>query len=316
METILLTAIGSAAALAAYKGYKSLGLRVVGCDVYPKAWNVNSGDMDEFFQVPYATDTERYIAALLDNAPRYGYTAIAPLTDLEVDALAPMHARFLSAGIKLHCLDRSAAASCRDKLGMSRFLKEHGVCDTIDTYPASSVPSEAMRFPMMLKPLRGRSSSGQMIVNSQKELELAVSMRSDYIAQPFMTGNIYTVDVARDSFGNVAALPREELLRTARGLGTTVRIAPDHPLIGIAANIARLVNIVGVVNIEFIENEGRYYFLEINPRFSGGVGFSCMAGYDFIKASVECYSGESISPCAVNNEMILSQRYEQYITRG
>lgn len=48
MKTALLTAVGSASAGMVIERLHALGLRVVGCDIYPRAWNVASGEVDVF----------------------------------------------------------------------------------------------------------------------------------------------------------------------------------------------------------------------------------------------------------------------------
>lgn len=67
METILLTAVGSASAASLTERYRELGYRVVGCDIYPREWNATSCEVDDFFQAPLATDAAAYLAAL-ENA--------------------------------------------------------------------------------------------------------------------------------------------------------------------------------------------------------------------------------------------------------
>ena len=72
--------------------------------------------------------------------------------------------------------------------------------------------------------------------------------------------------------------------------------------------------LVGVVNMEFIQNGDRFFFLEINPRFSGGVGFSVLAGYDFPLAMLRCHAGEPLLPPPDFQPMTLAQRYEMRVT--
>ena len=51
--------------------------------------------------------------------------------------------------------------------------------------------------------------------------------------------------------------------------------------------IAGLLGVRGCVNMEFIEDrDGVYHMLECNPRFSGGVEFSCLAGYDCVTKTI------------------------------
>ena len=119
---------------------------------------------------------------------------------------------------------------------------------------------------------------------------------------------------ARDARGSVVTLTRRELLRTANGLGTAVEIQPDHPLDAVCGRILAYANTVGTVNMEFIHHEGEYYFLEVNPRFSGGVGFSTLAGYDFTLAMLRCHAGEALLPPPVFRRMTIAQRYEMHVT--
>ena len=166
----------------------------------------------------------------------------------------------------------------------------------------------------MLKPLRGRSSQGQVIAEDCEAVKAAISTRNDYIAQPYLSGDIYTADVARDSYGNCQALVRHELLRTANGLGTTVQILPEHPLNEITSRIAAFADMIGVVNMEFIENGGEYHFLEVNPRFSGGVGFSIASGVDFAALNLLCHEGAAIGERQAVSECIMTRKIQPIIT--
>lgn len=46
--------------------------------------------------------------------------------------------------------------------------------------------------------------------------------------------------------------------------------------------------------IELAKKEN--YLIDINPRFSAGIAFSCKTGYDFINAHLACFSGSPIPP--------------------
>ena len=313
MKTVLLTAVGSASAHAAHASLAAAGYRVIGCDIYPKSWNVNSGEMTAFFQVPLATDTEAYVEALQDIVCRENVGSIVPLTDVEVDALCTRKAVFSALGATVCCPDAPVAALCRDKLRMAQALERAGLCTVIPTWTADDLPTE-LPYPLMLKPVRGRSSQAQTVAHDAQELAQALRLRDDYIVQPYLLGTVYTVDAARDALGNVVTLTRAERLRTGNGLGTAVEICPDHPLNAVCAGILRFANVVGVVNLEFIRHGDAYYFLELNPRFSGGVGFSVLAGYDFPLAMLRCHTGKPLSPAPAFRRMTLAQRYEMRVT--
>lgn len=314
MKTTLITAVGSASAATVLESLRALGHRVIGCDIYPQAWNVVSTEVDAFFQAVLATDEEAYVNQLMDAVEREKVDFLIPLTDLEVDVLCRCKANFASLGCTVCTPDEPAAQLCRDKQRMAEQLAKSAVCRTIPTRSPYGWEPQDSDFPMMLKPRSGRSSQGQAVVKTREAFDSALKSRSDYIAQPFIEGSVFTVDVARDLYGSTQCLVRQELLRTVNGLGTTVRILPGHPLEAICAAIAAQAGIIGVVNMEFIGHGDDYYFLEVNPRFSGGLGFSMAAGVDFSKLEILCHEGELIGRRADVREMVISRRVEMVIT--
>ena len=282
MSRILLTAIGSMAAAPVARRYQALGHAVFGCDIYPRAWTPLAGEID-FFQARLATEGEPYVEQLREAVRRDMLDFLIPLTDPEVDALAPRKAEFRALGCTVCVPEERVAALCRRKDTMNRFLAEKQVCRLIPTESAVSGQPCPFPFPAMVKPRSGRSSLGQ-----------AVAGREDCIVQPFLEGDVFCVDVARDSAGQVRAAARQELLRNKSGLGMTVEVLPDHPLEAVCAAIAEAVGLVGVVNMEFIRHGDDFFFLEVNPRFSGGVGFSMAAGMDFAEMMLCCHSCGSV----------------------
>ncbi len=116
--------------------------------------------------------------------------------------------------------------------------------------------------------------------------------------------------------GRSAAVCRKELLRTPNGAGTSVLVFSNPTLEAICKEAASALGIQGCVNFEFIEGEdGTFSMLECNPRFSGGVEFSCMAGYDCVLNHVKCFLGEDILPSVPVKEMYIARKYEEYVTK-
>ena len=219
---------------------------------------------------------------------------LIPLTDPEVDALAPRKAEFRALGCTVCVPEERVAALCRRKDKMNRFLAEKQVCRLIPTEIAVPGRPCPFPFPAMVKPRSGRSSLGQAVAADEKSYQTALAGREDCIVQPFLEGDIFCADVARDAFGHTRAAARQELLRNKSGLGMTVEVLPGHPLEAVCAAIAEAVGLVGVVNMEFIRHGDDFFFLEVNPRFSGGVGFSMAAGMDFAEMMLCCHSCGSV----------------------
>ena len=100
------------------------------------------------------------------------------------------------------------------------------------------------------------------------------------------------------------------------GRGRQIYVFEDQELEMQCAKIADLLNVKGCVNFEFIEtNAKEKYFLECNPRFSGGVEFSCLTGYDCIANHIRCFSGEKIEKRDAIRNQYIARKYEEYVTK-
>jgi len=93
-----------------------------------------------------------------------------------------------------------------------------------------------------------------------------------------------------------------------------VKIFSDWELESTCRDLAEKLQIIGCVCFEFIRDaEGGYHILECNPRLSGGVAFSCLAGYDFIKAHIQCFCDDDIEVKDDIPEMYIARKYQEYI---
>ena len=103
---------------------------------------------------------------------------------------------------------------------------------------------------------------------------------------------------------------------TFNGAGTSVYVFRDPLLESQCAALAEALDIRGCVNFEFIEKtETERYLLECNPRFSGGVAFSRMAGYDMVKNHLRCFAGGEIEPAGEIKNQYLVKRYTEFCTK-
>lgn len=326
-KTVIITAIGSFSAQAAIASCHEAGLRVVGCDIYPKLWVANALDVDAFYQAPYATEREAYRNFIKELCKSEQAEVLVPLTDVEIDVIQEWRTKFpedfAQLGASVWISDVSAIALCRNKEKMEAFLREQGLCRTIPGVRLSEVKTAPCSYPLVAKPFDGRSSQGLKILESEEELQFLLhtctkEQKEQYLLQPKIEGIVVTVDVVRNpQTEQVVCLPRRELLRTLNGAGTSVCVFRNEHLEAQCKEIARAVGIRGCVNMEFIEaDQDTYYFLECNPRFAGGVAFSGAAGYNMAAAHIRCFTGEELEPMTVTGESYIARRYEEYRMKG
>lgn len=290
-------------ALCVIKMLKKQGHRVIGCDIYPKEWHIESSLCDVFEQAPLAQNDKEYVQFIISFAKKNKADLIFPLTDLEIDILNRQRFQLEKENLLLCCSSSETLNIVRDKYLLYNFFVNSDIVLSIPTFIHSDNLLE-LKFPCIAKPKDGRSSEGLMIIEKQSELSNIIGVER-YIFQQKIEGTVCTVDYVRDPYGTDMSVLREELLRTKNGAGTTVRMFNDPLLKTLVSYIGTKLNIKGVVNMEFIRNTRGYYLIDINPRFSAGIAFSCKVGYDFISAHLNCFINKSIPSKIHYDESIL-----------
>ena len=313
---ILVTSIGSVAGDIIIKKLKSFNFYVVGCDIYPKEWNANTQLLDCFYRVPHSK-CEDYITSILNICISEGVKFIIPLTDLEIDVYESNRNVFEDIDVMVCISERRTIELARNKKKMSDYISS--TLQEIKAIPTYNLREFDMKcpFPLICKPVNGRSSQGKTIISDITDLEYVKRKyeSSDVIIQPYIEGRVIVADIVRSPKRNsrTVVISRRELLRTQHGCGITVEIFYDEVLEKICKVLAESIGVLGCVNFEFIEDYKRdIYFMECNPRFSAGTVFSCMAGYDLVNNHLKVFQGEEIEDFRLKNEYIYARKYSEY----
>lgn len=310
MKNFLVTAIGSLSANAVLNVLKSRfePCKIIGCDIYPGKWIANTSFVDVFYQVPNA-GKKNYIETLLAICKKENIGYLIPLTDPEVDTLSENLTLFESFKTKVCISETSTIKICRNKLKYPEYFTNTKYFKTIPGYSESDLNKSDIKYPLIAKPLNGRSSEGLFLVENQDLLNSVRKHKHNYVFQPFIKGKIITVDVIRDTKNNIVSIPRIEHIRTKNGAGLTVKIFKDKKLQEIINTLAEELNITGCINIEFILADRVYYLLDINPRFSAGIAFSLKAGYNFVENHIKCFEDKEIDNICEYTEILATREY-------
>ena len=227
----IVTAIGSFSSNCVIRCLKAQGHYVVGCDIYEYSWLYESHICDVFFQAPLALKENQYIDFLLTIAEKERIDFIIPLTDVEIDVINKYRKVFLDNNIGLFIQTEECLSVVRNKYNLFSQFNEDDNINVPKTILANNLQVEnGIIFPLVAKPINGRSSEGLYYISSEQDLKPILNSHKEYILQEKIAGPIYTVDYIRDIHGNDYSIPREELLRTKNGAGTTVRIVHDDIL--------------------------------------------------------------------------------------
>lgn len=319
MKTALITSTGSVATDITTKSLKRMGFRIIGCNIYPKEWVVESCEMDAFYQAPPVADIDKYLTFVKELCIKERVNYVLPMIDYEIDLLNVNRDWFLEHGIVLCMSPKGAIDIIRNKKKLADFVQaECPRTQSIPTLVLRDIKKLEWKFPVVCKPYNGRSSQGLKYIYNQEEWdEFVITADKDlYIVEPYIDGPLVMVEVVRQiNPHKVIAMTRRELISTPHGCSTTVYLYQDKALEEASKILADKLNVLGDVNFEYIlDKNGIYHLVECNPRFSAGCEFSCMGGYDYIENHMKCFMGKEIEDAHFKHSMIIARKYEEYIT--
>lgn len=308
---VLVTAIGSMSAECVIGTLGRLGIDVVATDIYPRDYHPVAKKCCAFYQVPRVyPNVKIYCETLKELAIKESCGAIIPLTDPEVDVLSESREMFETYGIKIWLAADNVIKKARNKGLWCQLLQGCKYLKTIPSYKSYAELKINYSGEFVAKKVKGRSSEGILFSNTSAFHDRA-DLGTDYLFQPKITGDILTVDFAKHpKSGQLVLVPRVELMRTKNGAGTVVKITEPEVCKAAVFELADGLGLTGVMNCEFIRGTDGLYLMDINPRFSAGVSFSQSAGYNFVKADVDCFcSGFLDEPVPIAEGKIFVKRF-------
>ena len=289
---ILVTGAGGAAAIAFF-------------NAIPRGeYNFFMGDMDPFaaglYLVPRAQrvillrgDDYDFVEGLLEICVAKQIGLLVPTVDCELLPIAASLERFAAIGVRVLsetaetlqiCLDKNALM---EKCGDAAFVPRSAVLDR-------HFDAADWDFPLFLKPRSGSGSRGIVKVDAPRELS-AQPRNSSLLAQEYLPGAEYSVDVLANGRGGIlAAVPRERL-KVDSGIAVASRVARNERLELYAKAIARKLNLKYVANVQFKLNAaGEPKLLEVNPRFPGTMPLTVKCGVNMPWLALQSALGKDI----------------------
>lgn len=267
MKTALITSTGAVAADIALKSLKRMGIRTIGCNIYPREWIVESTEVDVFYQSPPIADQQRYLCFLKELCQKEKIDYVLPMIDYEIDLLNLNRGWFEESGIILCISPKDSLDIIRNKKKLADFVaRECPRTQSIPTMLLRDIQKLEWEFPVVCKPYNGRSSQGLKFIYNLEEWNdfKADADKDTYIVEPFIDGPLVMVEVIRQAEPHkVVAMTRRELISTPHGCSTTVFLYQDIELEEASRILADKLNVLGDVNFEYIlDRNGVYHLVE------------------------------------------------------
>lgn len=271
---VLITSLGSNTSIGVIKALKKdKRLRIIGVDTNPSYLCAGYIFVDDFIQVPFASD-RLYIPKIIGICNEFNIDVIIPIHDIELDVISENLKVFSSTKCAVNSYE--IIQKCNDKLVINNLLKNNIKIPEL-IYNNTSTSSS-----IIIKPRKGVSSIGIKVFNNKRKKEVKFDASNEF-AQEYIEGKEYTVDCfsSYDVKSTIFKYSVRERVETKSGMSTKGKIV-DIPILGKYCELIHsTLNYRGVSNIQFIECNNEYYFIEINPRFAGGGILTYLSGLNF-----------------------------------
>ena len=226
-----------------------------------------------------------YIKQLLDIVRAKKVSLLIPTVDLDLKLLAKNKSRFARLGCNVLVSAPEIIDICQDKRKTYRFLNKSGFDTPVTMTVKTALAKKKLKWPCFLKPWDGYASRGNAIVNSRKELLFYSKRIPNCIVQEYVEGTEHTCDVYVDFGMNVRCVVPRKRIEVRAGEVSKGQIIKDAHIISEAVKLVQALGAgPGVVTIQlFLTPDDKVKFIEVNPRFGGGVPLSIKAGANFPK---------------------------------
>jgi carbamoyl-phosphate synthase large subunit len=147
-------------------------------------------------------------------------------------------------------------------------------------------------------------------------MELASALRydQDMIVQQFISGIEYTVDVLADFAGQVLAVVPRERLEVRSGEVSKGKTVDRPDIMEQAVAIVEKLGAIGPLTLQCMDTGSEIYWIEMNPRFGGGVPLAIQAGVDYPYILYQLVQGQKVQPCIGQyKKNLVMLRYDQAV---
>jgi carbamoyl-phosphate synthase large subunit len=291
---ILFTCIGRRVSLlnAFRKAAKSLGIN---SEIFgTETTNLSSALRlcNDFFIVKAVT-SRQYITQLLSIVKLERIRLLVPTVDLDLKVLAKNRDKFAKLGCCVLVSEPSVIDICQDKRRTYQFLIKHGFDTPLTMSPKRALSSRSFRGPYFMKPWDGAAGRGNAVIENRKDLAFYASRIPNPICQELVRGDEITCDAYVDFDMNARCIVPRKRLEVRAGEVSKARIVKNKHVMKLTKSLVEKLGAgPGVITIQlFYTKDRKVKFIEVNPRFGGGVPLSIKAGANFPKWILQQLTG-------------------------
>ena len=266
----------------------------------------------DFIRLVCAMKDSDYIPQLVEICKNDKIDLVIPTIDTDLLVLSKNKEKFEQIGTKVLISKTDSIRLCRDKNFTSDFFVSCGL-SAPKTY--NNYHDYDGGFPCFIKPKDGSSSIDAYKIDNESELAEFANRVDDYVIQPFIDGEEYTVDIFCDFNSKPIYITPRKRLAVRAGEVLKTEIALDETIISECRQLIDKFEPVGAITVQLIKekNTGKNYYIEINPRFGGGAPLSMKAGAKSAEAILKMLCDEKLEYQQIASDGAVFSRFDQSI---
>lgn len=173
--------------------------------------------------------------------------------------------------------------------------------------------NNTLDFPLIAKPRNGSSSKGLVIIENHDQL-LNINTEENLV-QKFIKGKEFTVDCFISQKGKILSITPRERIEVQGGESIKSLTIKSTSLINFTKQILLKTQLVGPITVQLIVDQEteEIFFMELNPRFGGGVVTSIGAGANIPKYLLNDYLGKKQEyDDSWKDKILMIRRFNEY----
>ncbi len=257
------------------------------------------GNNDGFFILSKPVDDEeKYVSELCDLCEKESIKIIIPVIDPEIDILSKYKDTFANKEISLIVSSSKVLEICYDKIKMNAFLDMIGLLHPktylcIDEFVVALNNGE-VDYPIIIKPILGSGSVDTYLIENTDKLKALFKkgmMIQEYLKE--------AIEYGTDTFNTLEGLPVRTVVKKKISMrsGETDKSLTVHipEIRDMLIYLGRKLGHIGNLDTDIMFSRGKYYIIDMNPRFGGGYPATHAAGVNLLQLIIQMVNGDEIT---------------------
>ncbi|MCH5165566.1 MAG: carbamoyl-phosphate synthase large subunit [Clostridiales bacterium] len=231
-------------------------------------------------------------------------------------------------GVRILGTPADSIDAAEDRERFDALLEELGIArpqgHTVKTTEQALAAGNALGYPVLLRPSYVLGGQNMIIAFSDDDVKEYMSIILDgnpdniVLIDKYVMGTEIEVDAICDGEDILIPGIMEHIERAGIHSGDSIAVYPSQnisdknkeEIIDYTRKLATALNTKGLVNIQYIINNGKIYVIEVNPRSSRTIPYiSKVTGVPMIKLATECMIGKKLKKLGYGTGLYRSAPY-------